>query len=118
MDGLTEAQLAELEDDLLGLREALEQAVSAGGEGAKPVELDQAKVGRVSRVDALQQQQMASSSLASMKHRLGLVKRALAAMEDGTYGECLQCEEPIPFKRLKVLPEATLCIGCAGGRPR
>jgi len=116
MDALTEAQRAELKETLLELSVALEEAVTGGGEGAKPVELDQARVGRVSRVDALQQQQMASTSLASMKRRLGLVKRALSAMEDGSYGECLGCEEPIPFERLKVLPEATLCIACASRR--
>lgn len=41
------------------------------------------------------------------------VKRALARIEDGTYGECLRCGEDIAPARLEARPEASLCIDCA-----
>ena len=41
------------------------------------------------------------------------VKRALARIEDGTYGECVRCGESIAPARLEARPEAALCIDCA-----
>jgi len=41
------------------------------------------------------------------------VKRALARIEDGTYGECVRCGEEIAPARLEARPEASLCIDCA-----
>ncbi|MCG8470789.1 MAG: TraR/DksA family transcriptional regulator [Desulfobacterales bacterium] len=41
------------------------------------------------------------------------MKKALDAIDDGDYGLCEGCEEPIPFARLKLIPEATLCVACA-----
>ena len=41
------------------------------------------------------------------------VKRALARIEDGIYGECVRCGEEIALARLEARPEAALCIDCA-----
>ena len=41
------------------------------------------------------------------------VKRALARIEDGTYGECVRCGGAISPARLDARPEAALCIDCA-----
>jgi len=41
-----------------------------------------------------------------------LIRRALARIENGSYGVCLQCEEDIPLKRLKAVPWADFCIAC------
>jgi len=48
----------------------------------------------------------------SVQHTLTQVEEALQRIEDGTYGRCLRCGNPIDFARLKVLPYATLCIRC------
>lgn len=50
---------------------------------------------------------------ALVEREIGSVKRALARIEDGTYGECMRCGEPIAPERLEVRPEAALCIDCA-----
>jgi DnaK suppressor protein len=42
--------------------------------------------------------------------------RALAKLEDGTYGICDACGAKIPEGRLKIRPESTLCVGCAAGK--
>ena len=44
------------------------------------------------------------------------VDRALAKIEEGTYGTCDRCGAPIPEERLAAIPWATLCVGCAGSR--
>jgi len=46
------------------------------------------------------------------------VKRALARIEDGTYGECVRCGEDIAPARLDARPESALCINCARSNER
>jgi DnaK suppressor protein len=41
-----------------------------------------------------------------------ILKRALAKFDDGSYGECEECGNPIGFSRLQARPEARLCITC------
>ena len=84
---------------------------SAGNEG--PVELDQAKVGRLSRMDAMQAQQMALESTRQRQQQLLLVDSALRRVETGEYGFCLACDEEINSRRLEVDPANTRCIQCA-----
>jgi len=113
---LTRAQRALLSQKLLDLRDVLRGAITVGRESAKPVELDQSSVGRVSRIDAIQVQQMAKANLESQKQRLQQVTQALTRIERDTYGDCLRCEEPIAFARLEVKPETPLCRDCQSAR--
>lgn len=113
-DELSPEQLKALEQALLTLRDELRKDVEAATEAARPVELDQARVGRVSRIDAIQQQQMAAASRDANKERLAQVERALRRIADHEYGLCAKCEEPIPLARLEARPEAVLCVACAG----
>ena len=43
----------------------------------------------------------------------GRLERALAKVEDGSYGLCDRCGEPIAPGRLRAAPESVVCIGCA-----
>lgn len=45
-------------------------------------------------------------------HRLKRVKHALKKFEDGVYGSCESCGDPIDFARLKALPDARFCLDC------
>jgi RNA polymerase-binding transcription factor DksA len=38
---------------------------------------------------------------------------ALRRIEDGTYGSCASCGNPIPYPRLSVMPETSHCVGCS-----
>lgn len=49
---------------------------------------------------------------------LKAVREALVRMDEGSYGACLECGEPIGALRLSVLPEAALCVGCQGDAER
>lgn len=91
----------------------LENDSALGGEAARPVELDQSRVGRLSRMDALGAQAM---SQASQRRRQELMQRARAALqriETGDYGRCLECDEPIDPRRLDFDPTVAYCIACA-----
>jgi DnaK suppressor protein len=48
-----------------------------------------------------------------MRATLADVERALAKMDDGTYGTCDNCGAPIPPARLEIRPWAVLCVNCA-----
>ena len=54
----------------------------------------------------------------SLEGGLARTERALAKLDQGTYGRCDECGEPIAPARLQALPDATLCLACAGSQPR
>ncbi|NVB41482.1 TraR/DksA C4-type zinc finger protein [Pseudenhygromyxa sp. WMMC2535] len=46
------------------------------------------------------------------RHLMNKIEIALRKIDEGTYGVCEECEEPISTKRLEARPEAPLCIQC------
>ncbi len=89
------------QDGELRARLAAEESVTAntfvaGIEGAMAAEADD-------EVIALLQHEQTE---------LAAVKQALDRMENGEYGQCTECGDPIGLARLEVLPEAHLCVGC------
>ena len=112
MNDLTGEQLGELAQDLRSLKSELEQALNASDQSAKPVDLEQ-PIGRLSRMDAIQNQQIAKASRRNHELRLRLVLAAINNLEGGDYGLCTRCDGPIDFRRLKARPEARMCIDCA-----
>ena len=100
-------------DKLLQLRAELLAAAEDGKESAAVVELDQTKVGRLSRMDAMQAQAMAQASEHRREQMLRQIDAALKRIEDDEYGYCLNCDEAINPKRLEFDPAVTLCIDCA-----
>jgi DnaK suppressor protein len=111
--------LKELEDqetqglrvDLEALRDELCSFLDASAEGSRPVDLDE-PIGRLSRMDAMQQQSMAKANRTAAEQRFQRVEAALRRIAADEYGCCFRCEEPVGFRRLKVQPEAVLCIAC------
>jgi RNA polymerase-binding transcription factor len=49
---------------------------------------------------------------------LDRTERALAKLDEGTYGICDSCGQPIAPARLRAMPDSTLCVACAGSAPR
>ncbi len=83
-----------------------------------PVELDQTRVGRLSRIDALQGQEMAKAQDARRGQELLRIAAALKRFGDESYGLCLRCGEEIAEGRLRADPATPLCFDCAGGEAR
>lgn len=109
---LTPIQLSELEESLEALKRELEAFLASIRSGEAPVELDQSKMGRVSRVDAMQQREMQIANQRSAKVRIEQVQRALARVSESSYGECVRCEEWIDVRRLSARPETPFCFEC------
>jgi DnaK suppressor protein len=56
--------------------------------------------------------EMAAITVDRLARDLKLIDQALADIDAGRYGVCVECEEPIAAKRLKALPFATRCVEC------
>lgn len=81
-------------------------------EAMRPVELDQTTVGRLSRIDSLQNQGL-TRNLRDREHaQLGQITSAFQRIAAGTYGTCVECGGPIAFERLQVFPETATCTAC------
>jgi DnaK suppressor protein len=93
--------------------EAIDVAKNADNEKNKPVELDQARVGRLSRMDSMQQQAMSQATAHLVDAEYRRVKIALERMESGDYGYCMNCDEEIAEERLRVDHSLLTCISCA-----
>ncbi len=102
---------------LLAERAALLGASAATADTRDPVELDQTSVGRLSRMDAMQQQAMALAIERRRAIALARIDAALARIEAGEYGWCVQCGEPISPKRLALDPALPTCVACAAQQP-
>jgi DnaK suppressor protein len=103
----------DMKQRLFAMREELQDIADTGDDPAAVVQLDQSKVGRLSRMDALQAQAMAKASGERRALQLREIDAALRRIDDGSYGDCERCEEPINPRRLDADPTARLCIDCA-----
>ena len=111
-DALTEVGITNFKQQLESQQQNLQIQLQQSDDSTKPVTLDQQSVGRVSRIDAIQQQQMAS---ANRGHTIALLKQvdaALKRIESDLYGLCLACDEPIALLRLQAQPHTANCISC------
>lgn len=93
-----EAMLAELEDRLSRLENDLAEPLSADSE---------------ERATQMEDDESLEGQAAVVSNEIASVNRALARIEDGTYGECTNCGAEISEGRLEARPEASLCIKCA-----
>ena len=112
MTQLTQEQTKTLEKNLLVLKQEIESLVQIDESEAATVELDQSKVGRLSRMDALQRQAIAHVSQEHHLIQLQMINTALIAIKEGDYGYCEACGKAIPFERLSIKPESHCCVSC------
>jgi len=109
---MDEDQIEQFRQALLHLKSDLQAEVKSSGKAGETVELDQSRVGRLTRMDAMQSQQMALEAARRLEQRLIKIEGALRRVESGDYGLCYICEEEIDPRRLTVDPTSTRCILC------
>ena len=106
------------EDDARSALEArlaeLDRLDAISAEGREPVTLQQDSVGRLSRMDAMQQQAMAQAEERRRQAERARIRAAFARLEEGEWGYCAKCGEEIAEGRLKNDPSVARCVGCAG----
>lgn len=112
---MDDATVTALRERLLDERAALDEEEARGAEGRRTVELDQQSVGRLSRMDALQNQAMARAQSGRREARRRRIDAALRRMDEGEYGYCLDCGEELAPKRLEADPTLPRCLECMQG---
>ena len=110
---LSESDLQRFKLLLINLKAGSLEAGETGQQAEQVVELDQARVGRLSRMDALQAQAMSVETGRRRRQHIVAIDAALERLGAGGYGDCFECGELINPKRLEADPVATLCISCA-----
>ena len=115
MEDLKPEEVDELHRELLVLNEELQLLVDSSESGSRPVDLDQ-PIGRLSRMNAIAQQNMVQANRRSAQMRIQRIQMALSRIANGEYGNCMVCGELIGLQRLKVQPEAPFCIACQSQR--
>jgi DnaK suppressor protein len=109
---MNKTEVEQIRRKLLGLRSELYELEEELKQAGETVELDQTRVGRLSRMDAMQTQQMALETGRRRQHQLIKIEGALQRIESGDYGYCFVCGEEINASRLSVDPTSTRCMEC------
>lgn len=102
-----------IRDRLVAERAALEAMRRQAAELHAPVDPAAQSVGRLARLDSLQAQAMAHATEERRRQRIARIEAALKRLEEGSYGLCVVCGEPIAPKRLELDPAVPTCIRCA-----
>ncbi len=108
---LTPEQLDELIQRLKVEQARLMELLEFTKSDAKPVDLDE-PIGRLTRMDAIQQQMMTKANRAAYEKKTNQIAVALNAFGRDEYGFCQRCQEPIGYRRLNARPETPFCLAC------
>ena len=115
MSNINEQDLNELRESLLTYRKQLQQEIH--DELIKEGSGD--AISLAGKVHDKQEESLSEmlteinlAMLSQHQHELNNLERALMRMDDGEYGSCIDCDEPIAIARLKAYPTAVRCISC------
>lgn len=110
MNKKEEEEIAGIIDDQI---ESVTEEIKELIELTKPISLD-ASIGRLSRMDAINNKTINENALREKKSILQKLERAQERYKEGKLGTCLKCGNDIPLGRLKIMPYTTRCVQCAG----
>ena len=89
-----------------------EEAILDYKESTKPISPENA-IGRVSRVDAINNKSVVEAALRKAEEKLNKLKLVLNKVDDADFGICIRCGEPIPIGRVLLMPQSRNCVRCA-----
>ena len=105
-------RLAYFRKRLEELEREIREDMDSNPEDSGVVDLD-SSIGRLSRMDALQNQQMALELKRRQENQLLRIENAFKRLAKGHYGLCGKCKKPIKEDRLEVFPDTVTCVRCA-----
>jgi DnaK suppressor protein len=112
MNGLAQEQLALLKSMLEQRRAELAMQGDPAHAGAHELAVEEVETSPADKATVRLLNDLALEAAGHNAAQMLVLKRALAKFDDGSYGECEECGNPIGFSRLQARPEARLCIGC------
>lgn len=102
LTAIIESKIDSIKVDIIELQELV-----------KPIPLD-ASIGRISRMDAINNKTINEVSLREKKKILQRLEKALDNADSKDFGKCSKCGKEIPFGRLEYIPHTTRCVECVG----
>jgi DnaK suppressor protein len=102
LTAIIESKIDSIKSDIIELEELI-----------KPIPLD-ASIGRISRMDAINNRTINESSMREKKKILQRLEKALDNADSKDFGVCTKCGNEIPFGRLEYMPHTTRCVKCVG----
>ena len=102
----------EIRNKILEAIEQIKAQIVKYEELTKPIAPSEA-IGRVSRMDAINNKSVNEASLRQAKTKLQGLERALGNIDSPDFGICLKCKQQIPKGRIFIRPESVLCVNCA-----
>ncbi|WP_422359045.1 TraR/DksA family transcriptional regulator [Reichenbachiella sp.] len=90
----------------------VEDNISELKELTKPISPENA-IGRVSRMDAINNKSINEASLRKAEEKLSKLKVARSKIYDNDFGICVRCKNPIPVGRIMLMPQSNKCVNCA-----
>ena len=89
-----------------------EESITQYEDMAKPVAPENS-IGRVSRMDAINNKSVNDAALRKAETKLNGLKSALDRLQDSDFGLCVRCNNEIPLGRILLMPHARTCVNCA-----
>ena len=89
-----------------------EKKVKGMEESSKPISPENS-IGRVSRMDAINNKGVSDAALRNAKRQLNSLQLALTKVASPNFGNCSNCKKTIQPARLMFMPQSTLCVRCA-----
>lgn len=111
-DGYSADELMELKELILQRIHELEDQLPYLNEETQAVS-PSCSLGRLTRMEALNDKGVNEHILGETKRNLERLRNALSRMDGGTYGNCIRCGKPMPIGRLRLVPEALICVPCS-----
>jgi DnaK suppressor protein len=109
---MTTSERIELQQVIEKKIKATELAITDYKEMTQPVAPENS-IGRLSRMDAINNKSVMEAALREAESKLIRLRESLQKLDSDDFGLCIQCKEPIPFNRLKAMPDANRCMNCA-----
>ena len=109
---MTAAEKQALKEKIEVLLQETEIKVKEYEELCRPISPENA-IGRVSRMDAINNKSVAEAALRTAKRKVEKLNTALSKLDEPNFGICSSCKRPINPKRVMLMPESTRCVRCA-----
>ena len=109
---LSDADKKDIKKILIAEIEKTQKSIASYEEMTQPIAPENS-IGRVSRMDAINNKSVQESALRNARKKLTQLQAQLHKIDDERFGLCAQCQRPIQTMRLVKLPESKHCIRCA-----
>ena len=109
---MQEKEIIEISEKIISEIHKTENSISDYKEMTKPIAPDDA-IGRVSRMDAINNKSVAEAALRKAEEKLKKLKYVQSQIGKEDFGICVKCGNSIPIGRIMLMPQSSYCVRCA-----